>query len=257
MYGLANNLLRIAATYRHATGWGSSAVVHAVGALVMTAWLGATFFEPPQLPGRQTDARVELVSTWTEPELPPPAVEIAPWEPQIVVRRDSVIVGEKTYKHSPTDVSDPAPEEIAMVEDMLAPLTDAASRRELLASPSEEPPIREIPRENRPASVPVVSIPQDRSAGAGADVLPKMLENRPPDYPHRAFVERREGTVVLRIVITAEGTVGNLEIAASSGHPILDAAAVQAARSWHFVPARRFGRPIPYTVRLPVRFALD
>jgi len=51
--------------------------------------------------------------------------------------------------------------------------------------------------------------------------------------------------------------VGNLEIAASSGHPILDAAAVQAVHSWHFAPARRFGRPIPYTVRLPVRFALD
>ncbi len=257
MYGLANNLLRIGAAHPQTTSWGTSLVVNGAVLAGLALFGGTQHFETPQLPGRQTNAQVELVTSWTEPELPPPAVDIAPREPEVVVRRDSVVVGEKTYKHSPTDVSDPTPEEIAMVEDLLPPLMDAASRRELVPSPSEEPPTREIPRENRPASVPVVSIPQDESTGTSADVLPEMLDNRPPDYPHRAFVERWEGTVILRIHITAEGEVGNLEIVASTGHPILDAAAVQAVRSWRFVPARRFGYPIPKKMRLPVRFALD
>ncbi len=140
-----------------------------------------------------------------------------------------------------------------MVDRLMPSPTESVPHRELVPFPHDENPVtREISRQPRPVVVSVL----DSSIGA-ADTLPKMLDNLPPIYPHQAYVERREGTVILRVLITAQGTVGNLEIATSSGHPILDAAAVRAIRSWRFEPARRFGRPIPYTVDWPVRFALN
>ena len=76
-------------------------------------------------------------------------------------------------------------------------------------------------------------------------------------YPAQAVADRLQGTVLLRFRITPEGRVAQLELLSSSGHPILDAAAVRAVRAWRFIPARRAGLPVATTVRLPVRFELD
>ncbi len=259
MHGFVNNLLRIGATHPHTTSWGGSFVVHVMGAVVATTWFGAIFFESPRLPGQQTLARVELASSWTRPEPPMPAVRIVQPEPKVIVLPDRVYVPPETmYTQSPTDVSEATTDELAMADRLMPAPSEAVSRRVPLSLPrAEKPPAREISRESRSAAVPVVSIPRQESVGTSADTLPEMLDNRPPSYPHRAYVERLEGTVILQILVTAEGKVGSLEISTSSGHPILDAEAMQAIRSWRFAPARRFGRPIPYTVRLPVRFMLN
>ena len=101
----------------------------------------------------------------------------------------------------------------------------------------ETPLRRQIARRRPPIPFPrtdasvAVSLPREQSIGTRADVLPRWLQNRPPTYPRRARLERLEGTVVLRLHVTAEGTVGKLEIASSSGFEILDAAAVEAVRS--------------------------
>jgi protein TonB len=51
--------------------------------------------------------------------------------------------------------------------------------------------------------------------------------------------------------------VGKLVIDRSSGHEILDQAAVDSVREWMFLPARKGGKPVESWVLLPVKFMLD
>jgi protein TonB len=257
-----SSLFHLGAAHPETTGWGASLAVHVAGAAAI-AWLGTVGVQSPAISGHRTAAQVQLVATtWTVPEPPAPLVVVEPSEPKVVVLPNEVRVADQTYRQSSTDVTEPTPEELAMVDRLLPAPREAVLRRsEEAAAAAAKPPVRQVARKTPPAVVPVgnpvVSAPREQSAGTTADTLPQLLDNRPPIYPNQAIAERLQGTVLLRIELTSEGTVGAIEVAAGSGHAILDAAAVQAVRSWRFQPAMRFGRPIPYTVRLPVRFSLD
>lgn len=79
----------------------------------------------------------------------------------------------------------------------------------------------------------------------------------PPEYPRRALEAGIEGTVLVRVTISAEGSIIAILVHQSSGNASLDAAALKAVRSWSFMPAQRNGRAIPSIVQLPVRFKLS
>ncbi|HVF31084.1 MAG TPA: TonB family protein [Pyrinomonadaceae bacterium] len=63
-----------------------------------------------------------------------------------------------------------------------------------------------------------------------------------PNYPPAATAVRAEGTVVVQITIDEGGNV--VEASAVSGHPLLRAAAVQAAKLATFAPTRLEGQPV-------------
>lgn len=69
-------------------------------------------------------------------------------------------------------------------------------------------------------------------------------------------LEAREGRVVLRILVRADGTVARAEVARSSGQSALDQAAAMAVWSWRFDPATRNGAAIEAWVLIPVRFVI-
>jgi TonB family protein len=77
------------------------------------------------------------------------------------------------------------------------------------------------------------------------------------NYPVESRRNREEGTVTLRVQVLANGQVGECSIATSSGHPRLDAAALEAAKHWTFKPARRDGRPVDNVVLVPIKFVLE
>jgi len=79
----------------------------------------------------------------------------------------------------------------------------------------------------------------------------------PPPYPRRAERLGWEGTVVLEIDVAADGTVADARIAESSGHGLLDEAALRAVRGWRFTPAKdAAGEPVPMGLRKPIEFRL-
>ena len=80
--------------------------------------------------------------------------------------------------------------------------------------------------------------------------------NLPPVYPAQAIQNGWEGTVVLRLHVGTDGSVEEVEVISSSGHTVLDDAAIRSVRGWRFEPACRLGRPVACTVRQPLRFAL-
>jgi protein TonB len=77
-----------------------------------------------------------------------------------------------------------------------------------------------------------------------------------PAYPQRAREMGWEGTVVLRLEVRADGTVGEVNIQQSAGHDLLDQAAMHAAKGWNFAPQMDGAFAMPAVVDVPVRFDL-
>jgi protein TonB len=60
--------------------------------------------------------------------------------------------------------------------------------------------------------------------------------------------------VQVRLLVRADGTVGRVDVLASSGDPELDRATVAAMSRWRFDPARRGGTPVDSYYVVWVRF---
>jgi periplasmic protein TonB len=78
-----------------------------------------------------------------------------------------------------------------------------------------------------------------------------------PGYPYQARKRGAEGRVVLRLEVGADGRVTAVSIHESSGHDVLDRAAVEALSRWRLDPAVAGGRPAAAQILVPVRFRLD
>jgi protein TonB len=85
-------------------------------------------------------------------------------------------------------------------------------------------------------------------------VLVKMVQ---PVYPAEERKNGVEGTVMLRMRVTASGSVGQILVMETiEGHPAFNDAAIDAARQWIFTPATTDGEPVACWVAVPIRFAL-
>ena len=78
-----------------------------------------------------------------------------------------------------------------------------------------------------------------------------------PRYPESARRRGIEGTALLKMRITAQGSVADVQLERSAGHPELDESAMEAVRRWRFNPARRDGEPVAVWVLIPVEFKLQ
>ncbi len=87
------------------------------------------------------------------------------------------------------------------------------------------------------------------------DMNPSYLPgNQKPEYPKASLRSGEEGTVILRVLIQADGTAGRIEIANTSGFPRLDESAIKAVKTWKFRPATKKGAVIAKTMEIPVTF---
>jgi protein TonB len=101
-------------------------------------------------------------------------------------------------------------------------------------------------------------------AGAGdtignyANVVsqPACLHCPEPPYTDEARKAKLQGSVTLRVLIGADGRAARIQLVKGLGLG-LDEQALQAVRSWHFVPARDARRqPVPTWVTIETRFQL-
>lgn len=143
---------------------------------------------------------------------------------------------------------------------------EAKSERPLPPDPSA-PKLREPDEAPRPVSMPqdirhkTLDAPNQESSSvaprqAKVDAPPKPRCAIRPEYPKGARQRGEQGTVVLEIEVDAGGVCAAASVAASSGFPELDAAAVKAARAARFTPARAEDRPVASTARLSLVFRL-
>ena len=108
-------------------------------------------------------------------------------------------------------------------------------------------------------SAAVLAQPQEPAPDAAArpPVVhpPQVLRQVPAEYPEGARATGREGRVVLAVTVEADGSVGAVELMASSGDE-LDAAAIAAIRQWSFAPATRDGVAVAARIQVPFEFVL-
>jgi protein TonB len=68
--------------------------------------------------------------------------------------------------------------------------------------------------------------------------------------------QRMQGRAVLLVEVSADGRPLQITIFRSSGHEILDNAAIETVKGWRFVPAMKDGAPIVATLRVPINYQL-
>ena len=81
--------------------------------------------------------------------------------------------------------------------------------------------------------------------------------NPAPRYPLASRRLGEEGTVVLRVRVSADGAVSQLDVGSSSGSARLDRAALATVANWRFEPARRGHVAIAAAVEVPIIFRLE
>jgi len=88
------------------------------------------------------------------------------------------------------------------------------------------------------------------------DYQAAYLNNPKPEYPIVANRMGWQGRVVLNVEVLASGLPGQIKLHQSSGHDVLDNAAMQAVHSWRFVAARQGGQVIAKWLLVPISFML-
>jgi TonB family protein len=96
----------------------------------------------------------------------------------------------------------------------------------------------------------------DTASLRGYQTRVRYLEANRPTYPRRARELGWHGTVLLRLEVRTDGTVGDAFIHRTSGYTALDQAALGAAKAWRFAPQTDGAFAIPAIVDVPVRFDL-
>ena len=140
------------------------------------------------------------------------------------------------------------PPEAERAEDPLPP--DPAAPK--LAEPEPEREQMETPNIPPPAPPAPAVAPKQ----AKIDAPPKPHKTIKPDYPKGARQRGEQGEVILEIRVNAAGNVDRVDIVSSCGFSELDEAAVRAARTARFTPAKSGGSPVASTARLKLDFKL-
>ena len=91
-------------------------------------------------------------------------------------------------------------------------------------------------------------------AGSGVEA-PRLLREVKATYTDEARRRGTTGNVILEIVITRDGTVGDVSVRRGLGGG-LDERAIEAVRQWKFAPARRLGAPVDVIVEVAVEFKM-
>jgi periplasmic protein TonB len=79
----------------------------------------------------------------------------------------------------------------------------------------------------------------------------------PPTYPRRALELGQQGNIILHALVKPDGFPAELKIIDSSGHSLLDKAALAAVRKWEFEPTNNNGTAITDWVRVPIEFVIQ
>lgn len=105
---------------------------------------------------------------------------------------------------------------------------------------------------------------QTTSASSTKQSAPKMVKKitfsarpTPIDYPHSAKKRNIEGVVLVEVWLDETGKQTKQRIINSSGHQILDTAALKGVSKWLFSSQQDSGQAIAYRVQVPINFGLN
>ena len=226
---------------------GTSAVLH-VAALSVLAGVGLT----AMVQGSHEAHQVAIVLRLEMSEPQEYADDYESQEAAVLVMPSEARIADQRYFHTPVELTQPE------VEQMLrkAQLEVVPVETKAVAETETETEVVAQDAPQTPQQAKAVPKPAIKAAYDPNAKLPDFVGNPPPIFPAAARSAGIEGRVVLEIDIDETGHLTRVEIYKSSGHPILDGAAVTQISRWRAKPAVRFGQPVATTLRLPVNFRL-
>ena len=244
-------------------GWAGTGLTHAAIAAA-SLWAASYLIPPTPLPELEIPivfvreappaepAPVPVPPPVTTAALPEPPPEAAP-PPAVALPIPPAIPDESpppSPTPSPKPRPHPRPQAPVVHHEALAPVapTPVAPTTATPAVPSPPPvnPPTIVPPPAQVAALPILP-PRPISGASG---------NPRPDYPAAARRHGLQGKVVLRVEVSAEGRAQSVEVKVSSGHSILDEAALDAVRRWRFNPASQNGNPVAGAAEVPIEFRL-
>jgi len=139
------------------------------------------------------------------------------------------------------------------------PSTDQVAEPPIENQTAQPPTQSESIQSKAPEPIESQTIPQSQ---AGPSLSPPQfdaayLHNPKPEYPVAARRFGFQGTVVLRVLIGLEGSPTEIRVEKSSGHNVLDEAALAAVKQWQFEPAREGDLRVAGWVDVPIQFRLE
>jgi TonB family protein len=99
------------------------------------------------------------------------------------------------------------------------------------------------------------SVPDSAYRAGNGVSKPELLSKVEPSYTEHARKLGVQGTVVLSIVVNADGTAHDIRVMRSVGFG-LDQKAIEAVSQWRFAPGVRLGEPVRVSATVEVNFAL-
>jgi protein TonB len=85
----------------------------------------------------------------------------------------------------------------------------------------------------------------------------RYLQNPRPRYPPISLRLREQGTVLVDVLVSEQGTARETKLQSSSGFFRLDNAALSTVRTWRFVPGKRDGVAQSMWFTVPITFQIQ
>jgi protein TonB len=174
----------------------------------------------PQKVEQNVDIRKELIASVDESRVPPKEISAKASDIPPVRRGVTTMIGNESSNAA-------------------APMPAGPGAGTVVSGPTkvqiaDEPPPPEAPKPTPP-----------RAPISGGVLNGKAISLPKPPYPQIARAAHASGTVVVQVLIDENGSVVSAH--AVSGHPLLQAVAVQAARQARFSPTKLSGQPVKVT----------
>jgi len=193
--------------------------------------------EPPAQTPPQPTAPSQLATHTTQPAEPIRHETVAP------------VVAESTSIMKPTEAS------VAVSAESGTQTTPSSAPAAFLGytAQSDQAP---APTQMAAISSAPTNAPTTRDYGWLSEAILRRVEEL-KRYPASARVDHAEGKVVVKAAINEDGSIGEVEVFQSSGHPGLDKAAVETMReAAPFHLPRPLGQP-RMTIKIPMSYRLD
>lgn len=171
---------------------------------------------------------IEEVEDPVEPEIEPEKMQEVPEleEPEPRFEDTAFVVPIPDPEQAP----EPLPQREPWLADLSRPKNEKTEPRKTPTEPPE--------KKTKPST----------AAAQAVSAIPG--KNPPPDYPRIALRRRLQGWVLVHVHVDAQGGVVHCSVKKSSGHKLLDKAALNAVRAWKFAGG-------PGETDVPIRFRLS
>lgn len=207
------------------------------GALALSLGASAVFLFGLSLTAPNFERPIETVLKIVDvkdPPVPPPLPEPKP------LPRAKDVPTLDTPRPDPIEVTKPI---VATATDApTAPVVDVAPNPEVVVGTGSGVVAK------TPVHVPVV---------LGPELDTRYADSFQPNYPPGERTAEREGRVVVRVLIGADGRVKQVEPVSAASPAFFEATKRQALAKWRFKPGTRDGVPVEAWRTMGVRFELD